>query len=140
MSCWVNITGGNATFGCPTGYTGYGGSSTLNFEATAWGGGTGTFISNGTKDFASTSTVLSGWHNVIVTYNAGTAALYIDGAAQTLSGGPFPSSLPASGSMIPFVGDDFQGDTGGFFCDFQIWNVTLTAAQAAAVYAKGAQQ
>jgi hypothetical protein len=141
MSCWVIRFGANGTFGSTTGFGGYGGSSSYNFEYTSWSSGLGAFISNGSQQFSSCGNTLSGWHNIIVTYAAGVVVIYVDGVAQTLSGGSYPATLPESANAGPvIVGDDFQNDIGGMFTDFQIWNVTLTASQAASVYAKGAQQ
>lgn len=145
ISVWVWNT--NYTFGC----AGMASSDIYNFAIQAQGDEQNIYItlSNGTgTNFQYPwNGAIYGWHHYCATFDGTQPAtsrlcLYVDGVLFS-PGAPTsacPTTLPLAAELGgPVLGYDFDGDNLCEYDDFQLFTVTLTAAQVQANYLAGAQ-
>ena len=101
------------------------------------------WIGNGTASgsFTTSASVfnLNQWHHILITYDSGTAILYIDGNVVPWSGTGGINSIAYSASYNPFFGSVNSGGTSfnayeGFLSNAAIFNTALTPSQVSTLF------
>ena len=146
LSGWFYSSGfGDSwVFGCTT-------TANYRFEAVLASGAVYITIENGGANYPYFSWSLTGWHFLVVAFDGtqSTAAnrvlVYVDGGTSvslTAGGAGNPSALGTAAQLGPvYVNYDVANldYRAGEYDDCQVWNITLTQAQSAALYTAGAQ-
>ena len=101
------------------------------------------WIGNGTASgsFTTSASVfnLNQWHHILITYDSGTAILYIDGNVVPWSGTGGINSIAYSASYNPFFGSVNSGGTSfnayeGFLSNAAIFNTAFTPSQVSTLF------
>ena len=106
--------------------------TTLNMAASSNGS---TNTGKGVAWTTSTGT----WYNVVVTYNAGTAIFYVNGAQQGATQSGLAATLFNSNTAITFANQENGAGTSGYLMnDTRMWSRVLSGSEVTSIYNSGA--